>query len=86
MPKHSSNGSKDMQTIMVLTGLTHWQMKEETATHKWLWKRKSGMTRNHPALQDGARLQALEARHMDRLLLKWHTMKTTPILHQDKLE
>ena len=41
---------------------------------------------NHPALQDGARLQALEAKHMYKLLLKWHTKKIAPILHQDKLE
>ena len=41
---------------------------------------------NHPALQDGAGLQALEAKHMYKLLLKWHTKKITPILHQDKLE
>ena len=41
---------------------------------------------NHPALQDGARLQAPEAKHMYKHLLKWHTKKITPILHQDKLE
>ena len=41
---------------------------------------------NHPALQDGARLQVLEANHMYKLLLKWHTKKIAPILHQDKLD
>ena len=44
MPKHHLNGSKDMQMTMVITELMHWQMKEETATHKWSWMRKSGMT------------------------------------------
>ena len=39
-----------------------------------------------PALQDGARLQGLEASHMYYALLKWHTRKVTPILHQESLE
>ena len=38
------------------------------------------------ALQDGARLQALEASHMYYALLKWHTKKVTPVLHQERLE
>ena len=41
---------------------------------------------NHPALQDGPRLQALNAHHMYRLLLKCHTNNTPPILHQDKID
>ena len=40
----------------------------------------------HPALQDGARLQALEASDMYYALLKWHTRKVTPILHQERLD
>jgi len=39
-----------------------------------------------PALQDGARLQALEANQIFKALLKWHTKKVEPILHQEKLE
>ena len=40
----------------------------------------------HPALQDGARLQALEAKHMYSSLLEWHMKRVTPIPHQDKLD
>jgi len=32
----------------------------------------------HPALQDGARLQALEAKHMYSSLLEWNTKGVTP--------
>ena len=42
--------------------------------------------RDHPALQDGARLQALDARHIYKAVLGWHTRKVIPILHQEKLE
>ena len=38
---------------------------------------------SHPALQNGARLQALEASHMYDELLKWHTGK---IQHQEVLD
>ena len=41
---------------------------------------------NHPALQDGARLQALEAMNIYNALLKWHTSKTPHILHQEVLD
>ena len=41
---------------------------------------------NHNALHDGARLQALEARHAYKLILKWKTRDKPPILHQEKLE
>jgi len=41
---------------------------------------------NHPPLQDGARLQALEAKQMYAALVKWHTKKIKPILHQEKLD
>ena len=40
----------------------------------------------HPALQDGARLQALEAMHTYNALLEWHTRKLPHILHQEKLD
>ncbi len=42
----------------------------------------------HPALQDGARLQALNARHTYSKLIKWHweKKKKPPILHQEVLE
>jgi len=43
-------------------------------------------TNNHAALQDGARLQALEARHTYKAVLKWHTKKTIAIPHQEVLE
>ena len=39
----------------------------------------------HPAIQDGARLQALEAKHTYSAIVRWHTKKTKPILHQDTL-
>ena len=41
---------------------------------------------NHPALQDGERLQALSTKYMYKALLKWHTRDTTPILHQEILD
>jgi len=42
----------------------------------------------HPALQDRARLQALNARHTYSKLIKWHweKKKKPPILHQEVLE
>ena len=40
---------------------------------------------DHPALQDGARLQALEAKHMYYALLKWHSRKVIPIPRQETL-
>ena len=40
----------------------------------------------HPALQDGARLQALEAMHTYSALIEWHTNKLPHILHQEKLD
>jgi len=39
----------------------------------------------HPALQDGARLQALDAEHTYNEILKWNTKKKPPILHQEVL-
>ena len=33
---------------------------------------------NHPALQDGARLQALKAKYGYDALLKWYTKGVTP--------
>ena len=41
---------------------------------------------SHPALQDGARLQALSAKHIYKALLQWHTKGVTPILHQETLD
>ena len=41
---------------------------------------------NHPALQDGARLQALSTKHIYKALLHWHTRGMAPILHQEILE
>ena len=41
---------------------------------------------NHPALQDGARLQAIETKHTYKILLAWHTRKVKPILHQEVLD
>ena len=41
---------------------------------------------SHPALQDGARLQALEASNMYDQLLKWHTRKIIPIPRQEVLD
>jgi len=43
-------------------------------------------TNNHAALQDGARLQALEARHTYEAILRWHTKETVAIPHQEVLE
>src|SRR5258706_6008190 len=43
-------------------------------------------TDRHPALQDGARLQALDAKHTYSELIKWHTRKKPPILHQEVLD
>lgn len=40
----------------------------------------------HLALQKGARLQALDVKHTYNELLKWHTKKTPPILHQETLD
>ena len=40
----------------------------------------------HPALQDGARLQALEAMHTYNTLVRWYTKKTEHILHQETLD
>lgn len=41
---------------------------------------------NHPALQDGARLQALDTQHIYKETLKWNSRKTIPILHQEVLD
>ena len=41
---------------------------------------------SHPALQDGARLQALEAKNTYDELLKWHTRKIIPIQRQEILD
>jgi len=43
-------------------------------------------TNRHPALQDRARLQALDAKHTYSELIKWHTRKKPPILHQEVLD
>ena len=40
----------------------------------------------HPAIQDGARLQALEAKHTYSAIVRWHTKKMKRILHQDTLD
>ena len=40
----------------------------------------------HSALQDRARLQALNAKHTYMALLKWYTKKKPPILHQEVLD
>jgi len=42
----------------------------------------------HPALQDRARLQALDTKHTYSKLIKWHTekKKKPPILHQEVLD
>ena len=40
----------------------------------------------HLALQDGVRLQALNAKHTYIVLLKWYTKKKPPILHQEVLD
>ena len=48
--------------------------------------REAEWPNEHPALQDGVRLQALEASHMYYKLLKWHTRKVIPVLHQERLE
>ena len=37
-------------------------------------------------LQDGARLQALSAKHTYKALLRLHTKGVTPILHQEPLD
>ena len=42
--------------------------------------------RGHPALQDRARIQALNAKHTYNALLKWYTKKKPPILHQEVLD
>lgn len=45
------------------------------------------MTKNgHPVLQDGTRLQALDAKHTYSELLEWHTRKGPPILHEEILD
>ena len=41
---------------------------------------------DHPALQDGARLQALTARQTYGLLLEWYSKKVIPIKHQEVLD
>jgi len=41
---------------------------------------------NHEAIQDGARLQALDASHIQKVLLRWHTRKVTAIPHQETLD
>ena len=41
---------------------------------------------NHPALHDGARLRALEAKHMYDIPLRRNTKDVPPILHQEKLD
>jgi hypothetical protein len=40
----------------------------------------------HPALQNGARLQALEARHTYSALIKWHSKKIKQTLRQETLD
>lgn len=40
----------------------------------------------HPALQDGARLQALDAKHTYSALIDWHSTNRIPILHQEVLD
>ena len=59
----------------------HWLMKVGGRSSG-----KAGRGNKHPALQDGASLQALEASHVYYALLKWHTRKVVPILHQERLE
>ena len=60
-----------------------------TSEHR---KCRRGMTsinrnhRGHSALQDGVRLQALNAKHTYNALLKWYTKKKPPILHQEVLD
>jgi hypothetical protein len=56
-----------------------------------LWRRSGLVVQcewidGHPALQKGARLQALEAKHTYRTLVKWHTEKTKYILHREILD
>jgi len=46
---------------------------------------EDGWIDNHPARQDGARLQALNASRMHDALLKWHTKGIAPITHQKTL-
>ena len=41
---------------------------------------------NHPALQDGVRLQALNAKHMYKEVLQWHTGNISPVLHLEVLD
>jgi len=47
---------------------------------------EDGWIDNHPALQDGARLQALDASRMYDALLKWHRKGIAPITHQKTLD
>ena len=41
---------------------------------------------HHPALQDGARLQALGAKQTYDSLIRWHPKKTNLLLNQEKLD
>jgi len=50
----------------------------EMDTEEWLDR--------HPAIQDRARLQALEAKHTYSTIVRWHTKKTKWILHQGTLD
>jgi len=40
----------------------------------------------HPAIQDRARLQALEAKHTYSAIVRWHTKKMKQIIHQVTLD
>lgn len=40
---------------------------------------------NHLALQDGVRLQALKAKHVYIMIIKWHSQKVIPIPRQETL-
>ena len=41
---------------------------------------------NHPSLQAGAWLQALKAKQIYAIVVKWHTKDLKPILHQDTID
>jgi len=40
---------------------------------------------NHPTLQDGVRLQALEIKQIYNMLIGWYTKKNNPMKHQETL-
>ena len=60
--------------------------KDDEGAGKGSPKKRSKWLDDHPALHDGARLQALEAKHMDNILLRRDTKDVPPILHQEKLD